>query len=743
MKEILEKLDQVMQQFYDKKKENDILFNANKMEESVLKERKLFLSQKRSNERKAIKKQLETIKNKKMSLISEQVPSMDNFEKSCITRGYKRVLLDKKEEELISKINDINEKEQEFETLKTELKKIQNDKNSIMKPFMLGITEYDSMLSDSFNEEYLNVENKIISKINSLKEQLVEKEQLEQELENLRLNKDSKISETSIIDTLYGQLDYDQNLNFKVKGIKNRKYGSQKNKLEEKTTNEEISKSFILDSITRLYDKLEEKYEKRIKMLLKKTDEEKQIEKKCKEIEKRPNYDKVYSREMFELKYELQKVITPEKTRVEILLKTKGKERQNIISETEKIKFEKVEKLNEIEKEIDLLAEEFKSLKNQLDDNICVVNEEFRTALLNKLNFTKEQRLNIKNEISQITVDTKDLDFEISNLENALNIINNYLKLLEINDNEKNAYFTQLNEIEQMEYDRRVLEKSKKVAEQKEIERLTMEQQRLEEQQKELMLKMQKEQEERERKLKEQQDLESFLNNIKKQRKESEKKSKYIDEIMGEIDITSAENTKTKFEPSKVVIEKPIQIIEEPIKTVEEPVRVVEEPIEEIEEQQLEISEDSLNPVYNIEPTSTIDEEPSIEDKGEVISTIDNEDLSLADEQSKDFENELKEIFDISEEIEQIFKTKNYESESTIKQEDYVPNVIEDDVILYVKKNKKNNRTNLIKEDSKKNKSIKELIADFEEPLDLDEIDFSFEDYEIETKSKQKCKKIN
>ena len=126
MKEILEKLDQVMQQFYDKKKENDILFNANKTEESVLKERKLFLSQKRANERKAIKRQLETIKNKKMSLISEQVPSMDNFEKSCITRGYKRFLLDKKEEELISKINDINEKEQEFETLKTELKKIQN-----------------------------------------------------------------------------------------------------------------------------------------------------------------------------------------------------------------------------------------------------------------------------------------------------------------------------------------------------------------------------------------------------------------------------------------------------------------------------------------------------------------------------------------------------------------------------------------------------------------------------------------
>ncbi len=459
MEKNLREIETIMEQFYAKQEENEKLFNANKEDEADLKAKLLNLKQKRTDERNQLKGQLSTLESRKKLIIEqkiqENIPVINNFRD-----GYKSVLYQQREEELISEISEMNKKEEEVRRLKLEIKRLESNIDSLMSPYILGIDEYDSIMKNSFNGQYEEVKNNLISRIDALTSEVEQKDQLEKELYDLRMNRDRELSRLSILNTPTNTFSYDSELNFKAKGVKNKKFQAamkSANEEDEQFSTEGINGSFILKSLEQSYNVIENKFTLRIKALLKESDEEKSLKKQIKEIAKRPNYNRVYLKEMLELKMDLNKKLEAQRKIVEPIIKAEiSKISQSILLEQQEIK-DRDRKLMEKEEQAILYREnKLGQFKNEFDEFGNIINQGDYEKLLQEYNtiLAEKSYLEAQNNDGKVEV-IDNLCKQKADLESILVDIKAAVNLIKPTEEEVNILVNQLEPYEQEEYDRR------------------------------------------------------------------------------------------------------------------------------------------------------------------------------------------------------------------------------------------------------------------------------------------------
>lgn len=476
MKEIQEKIEQIMQQFNDKQEEIRKLINANADEkantEAALKE----AEQKRKTERsKTIDKQLA------LGEIMESLLGQNIIDSDITINGKPILNPEEKEKELIDKIEKLNDKERELERLKNQLTNLRANKEKLIEKYSTYDEEYSDKINNSFESTSRKLENKLISDINALTLQVSQKHLLVSELQQIKSSK----------------------------------------------ANKEINSLFVQKSLELFFKDESEELAKKGKALLNESQEEKELNKKIKEIEKRPNYTNVYLREMFEIKYEFHNLIMSEKITLESLLKSKNELRQDIVLQFEREKDEKMTEYNSICDKRKELAEIVLDLTDKLSVN-QEAEDDYKTKTDELLSLIKKEK-SLKEKIDQMSADTNDLDLEIDNIQQLLSEIIKHLESLQFTEKEKNAYSMTFNDVEQTEYSRRLIIKNQEKIAQQQAAKFR-EEQRIREVEEQTERRIREEQEKKEQQMREEQEqkeqakrkAEELLKNHRRSSKDAE-----------------------------------------------------------------------------------------------------------------------------------------------------------------------------------------------------------------------------
>lgn len=433
MKEKKEKIEQIMQEFYEKQDEINKLINANAEEKAIAEAALKEAEQKRNAEKEEIIDKECDLSDQKELLLGQDIVDSD-----ITINGILIPKPDEEEKKLIAKIEELNEKERKIVGLKNQLTNLKNSKEGLVSQCLMNIKEYSNEMNDSFEKTMIDFENELSSSINALTEEVSKKYLFERELEQIRLNKDRE--------------------NFVL-------------------ANKKINSLFVQKSLEQFFKSEEEKLANIRKELCNESQEEKELRRRIREIEGRPNLTIVYLREMFELKYDVKSSIVAEKVGIEMLLNSKKTEKQNIMNQVESEKADKVEELDNIKIELNKLADQIDQLNSlaKVDrENYTITNDEESQKLKAEYNKLGSKAKHLEELINNISVDTTELDTEISAIQEVLDEIDGYINALAMTPEESAAYSKPLNEIEQAEYNRRlIIRNQEKIAmqnKQKEIE---------------------------------------------------------------------------------------------------------------------------------------------------------------------------------------------------------------------------------------------------------------------------------
>lgn len=466
----LREIEQIMQKFYAKKAENEELFNINKKEEDMLKAQIAELKDKRTNERKSLKEKFNNIESGQIEHKKISIPTMQNFRDS-----YKPILYQIREEILTDKISEFELKEEQLNKLKEDLNNLDSRINQLMQFYVSGIDEYDAILVEVFKgKDYDAFKNEIIAEIEKLTEELKEKQSIEMELNDLRLKRknDMNSQQLNVPFARYTSSPLKFNLN-------------DEEQLENSDNELDVidQNTYIKESLERLKKAVEANFPLKIRELQKKSAEERDLDKQIKALNNRPKYDRVYLREMFELKYTLEPLFTEQRKIVESYVNAElDKINQSILSIQQEIA-DRNKALQDKENQVNVFKKTLADMPN-----IATINTSETKDILEKFKDAVDDLAELKSQNDNDKIELiNSLSEQKSELEAILIDLENKSNLLRHTKDELNAY-SKMEPFEQEEYDRRkAMEKAaeekrkilEKEAEEKRREELRLEYQRI------------------------------------------------------------------------------------------------------------------------------------------------------------------------------------------------------------------------------------------------------------------------
>ncbi len=433
MQDTLKIIDLIMKPYYDKLKENEELFNMPSREKVRIESELKRLKEERIIQSNNLKMQLEQLRNNKESEINEYISEYflpedvyqnDKFDK--LEKLKERQIYENKIDELTHRLYEISEKEKEIKEVTKQLRELRANRGNEKKEFVSSkVVGNDpntgKVVSANFDHIYRQNESSLISKLIELTGEVEERESLESELRNLKSYVHKELIST------------------------------------------ESMKRVPIDKLEEEYSKREQSLVSSIEKLSKESDEEIELKQELELLPKRPNYDRVYKKELTELKIELGISLSNERIRLKTILAIKEEEKNKIMDiyhEREQFQNGLIE---EQQKKLDEIRAQLTDLKTVYDENGRAINEAERSVLVNRNNAIameikriKSQSLLDKDKQSELDL----LNSEINTLLRTLSEIEKNSKIVALTKEDGDMLVAELTSEELAEYDRRKSAKS-------------------------------------------------------------------------------------------------------------------------------------------------------------------------------------------------------------------------------------------------------------------------------------------